>query len=48
MNAEQLWETTLNPETRTLKQVTIESAKAEADNIFSMLMGDDILHEENL
>ncbi|HMV13918.1 MAG TPA: toprim domain-containing protein, partial [Chitinophagales bacterium] len=41
MNAEQLWETTLNPETRTLKQVTIESA-AEADNIFSMLMGDEV------
>jgi DNA gyrase subunit B len=41
MNAEQLWETTMNPEGRTLKQVTIESA-AEADRIFSMLMGDDV------
>jgi DNA gyrase subunit B len=41
MNAEQLWETTMNPETRTLWQVTIESA-AEADHIFSMLMGDDV------
>ncbi|MBX2888973.1 MAG: DNA topoisomerase (ATP-hydrolyzing) subunit B [Ferruginibacter sp.] len=41
MNAEQLWETTMNPVTRTLKQVTIESA-AEADRVFSMLMGDDV------
>lgn len=41
MNAEQLWETTMNPETRTLRQVTIESA-AEADHIFSILMGDDV------
>ncbi|MFN8237749.1 MAG: DNA topoisomerase (ATP-hydrolyzing) subunit B [Chitinophagales bacterium] len=41
MNAEQLWETTMNPETRTLKQVTIENA-AEADHIFSMLMGDEV------
>lgn len=41
MNAEQLWETTLNPENRTLKQVTIESL-AEADNVFSMLMGDEV------
>lgn len=41
MNAEQLWETTMNPETRTLKLVTIESA-AEADHIFSMLMGDEV------
>lgn len=41
MNAEQLWETTMNPNTRTLKQVTIESA-AEADRIFSMLMGDEV------
>ncbi len=41
MNAGQLWETTMNPETRTLRQVTIESA-AEADRIFSMLMGDDV------
>ncbi|MGL4411912.1 MAG: DNA topoisomerase (ATP-hydrolyzing) subunit B [Bacteroidales bacterium] len=41
MKAEQLWDTTMNPETRTLRQVTIESA-AEADHIFSMLMGDDV------
>ena len=41
MNAEQLWETTMNPETRTLKQVTIDNA-AEADRIFSMLMGDEV------
>ena len=41
MNAEQLWETTMNPEERTLQQVTIENA-AEADHIFSMLMGDDV------
>ena len=41
MNAEQLWDTTMNPENRTLKQVTIDSA-AEADRIFSMLMGDDV------
>ncbi|WPQ63920.1 DNA topoisomerase (ATP-hydrolyzing) subunit B [Chitinophaga sancti] len=41
MNAEQLWETTMNPEHRTLKQVTIESA-AEADRVFSMLMGDEV------
>ncbi|HEX6429642.1 MAG TPA: toprim domain-containing protein, partial [Niastella sp.] len=41
MNASQLWETTMNPATRTLKQVTIESA-AEADRIFSMLMGDEV------
>ena len=41
MNAEQLWETTMNPETRILRQVTIENA-AEADRIFSMLMGDDV------
>jgi DNA gyrase subunit B len=41
MNAEQLWETTMNPEHRTLRQVTIENA-AECDQIFSMLMGDDV------
>jgi DNA gyrase subunit B len=41
MNAEQLWETTMNPEGRTLRQVTIENA-AECDQIFSMLMGDDV------
>ena len=41
MSYDQLWETTMNPETRLLKQVTIENA-AEADEIFSMLMGDDV------
>lgn len=41
MNAEQLWETTMNPEFRTLRQVTIENA-AECDQIFSMLMGDEV------
>lgn len=41
MNAIQLWETTLNPETRTLRQVSIDSA-AEADRVFSMLMGDEV------
>lgn len=41
MNAEQLWETTMNPATRTLKRVTIESA-TEADRVFSMLMGDEV------
>ena len=41
MNAEQLWSTTMNPDTRTLKQVNLESA-VEADRIFSMLMGDEV------
>ena len=41
MNAEQLWETTMNPEDRTLRQVTIENG-GEADRIFSMLMGDEV------
>ncbi len=41
MTAEQLWDTTMSPEVRTLRQVTIENA-AEADRIFSMLMGDDV------
>ena len=41
MNPEQLWTTTMNPEFRTLKQVTIESA-AEADHLFSVLMGDEV------
>ena len=41
MNPEQLWETTMNPSTRLLKQVTIDNA-AQADEIFSMLMGDDV------
>jgi DNA gyrase subunit B len=41
MNASQLWDTTLNPEHRTLKKVTIDNA-AEADRVFSMLMGDEV------
>ena len=41
MNPEQLWETTMNPDTRSLKLVTIDSA-AEADHLFSMLMGDEV------
>ena len=41
MNAEQLWDTTMNPEFRTLRQITIDSA-TEADRIFSMLMGDEV------
>lgn len=41
MNAEQLWETTMNPEFRTLRQVTIDNA-IESDRVFSMLMGDDV------
>src|ERR1700756_2616630 len=41
MNAEQLWSTTMNPESRTLRQVSVENA-AEADRIFAMLMGDEV------
>ncbi|MDR3219551.1 MAG: DNA topoisomerase (ATP-hydrolyzing) subunit B [Dysgonamonadaceae bacterium] len=41
MNAEQLWDTTMNPEMRTLRQISIENA-AEADNVFSMLMGEEV------
>lgn len=41
MNGHQLWDTTMNPENRTLKQITIDSA-AEADQIFAMLMGEDV------
>ena len=41
MNAEQLWETTMNPESRTLRRVTIDST-VEADRVFSMLMGDEV------
>jgi DNA gyrase subunit B len=41
MNAEQLWETTMDPSRRTLKRVTLDSA-AEADRVFSMLMGDEV------
>ena len=41
MNSSQLWDTTMNPEHRTLKQVSIDNA-AEADRVFSMLMGDEV------
>jgi len=41
MNAEQLWDTTMNPENRTMRQVTIDSL-TEADRVFSMLMGDEV------
>jgi DNA gyrase subunit B len=41
MNAEQLWDTTMNPEARTLRQITIENA-VESDRVFSMLMGDEV------
>ena len=41
MNAEQLWDTTMNPGFRTLRQVTIDNG-TEADRIFSMLMGDEV------
>ena len=41
MNAEQLWDTTMNPGNRTLRQVSIDNA-AEADHVFSMLMGEDV------
>jgi DNA gyrase subunit B len=47
MNAEQLWETTMDPSFRTLRQVTIDSLP-EADRVFSMLMGDEVRLEENL
>lgn len=46
MNAEQLWDTTMNPETRTLKRVTIDNAQ-EADSIFSMLMGEEVAPRRN-
>ena len=41
MSEQQLWDTTMNPATRLLRQVTIENA-AEADRVFSMLMGDEV------
>ena len=41
MNAEQLWETTMDPDARMLRQVTIEDA-ADCDRVFSMLMGDEV------
>ncbi len=46
MNAEQLWDTTMNPEFRTLRQVTIENM-AQADRVFSMLMGDEVPPRRN-
>lgn len=46
MNAEQLWETTLNPETRTLQQITIEDA-AKAEKMVSLLMGDVVAPRKN-
>jgi DNA gyrase subunit B len=46
MSAEQLWETTMNPTTRTMLQVSVEDA-SRADNIFSMLMGDEVLPRKN-
>jgi len=42
MNSEELWETTMNPENRVLKKITIEDAK-EADRIFDILMGEEVL-----
>jgi len=47
MNAEELWETTMNPSNRLLLQVKIEDAQA-ADQVFDMLMGDEVLPRKNL
>ena len=46
MNPEELWETTMDPERRVLKQVTIEDA-ADADSIFNILMGEDVLSRKS-
>ncbi len=46
MNAEQLWDTTMDPDVRTLKQVSIDSL-VEADRVFTMLMGDEVPHAAN-
>ena len=47
MNSHQLWETTMNPDTRILRKVTIDNA-AEADRVFSMLMGDEVPRDASL